>query len=155
MLALSVKWNWWDKTSQEIFLKGSYDAILKIIILCVWCNRICWHALMLKHFFFKHCTLLYVLYASPLSNMAVFYKAPPSDKCSLLWLANRPSALWLAEHHKPRLRCNTPFHNRELQTLVFATLRISSMHEQLVTLQRERNLEIASYDPFNIVVRAA
>ncbi len=22
-------------------LKGSYDAFLKIIILCIWCNRIC------------------------------------------------------------------------------------------------------------------
>ncbi len=30
----------------------------------------------------------------------VFYKAPPSDKHSLLWLANWPRALWLAEHHK-------------------------------------------------------
>ncbi len=30
----------------------------------------------------------------------VFYKAPPSDKHSLLWLASWPSALWLAEHHK-------------------------------------------------------
>ncbi len=41
----------------------------------------------------------------------VFYKAPPSDKHSLLWLANWHSALWLAEHHKPR-KCNAPFHNR-------------------------------------------
>ncbi len=24
----------------------------------------------------------------------IFYKAPPSDKYSLLWLANWPSALW-------------------------------------------------------------
>ncbi len=30
----------------------------------------------------------------------VFYKVPPTDKHSLLWLANRPRALWLAEHHK-------------------------------------------------------
>ncbi len=30
----------------------------------------------------------------------VFYKVPPSDKHSLLWLANWPRALWLAEHHK-------------------------------------------------------
>ncbi len=22
-------------------LKGSYDAFLKIVILCIWCNRIC------------------------------------------------------------------------------------------------------------------
>ncbi len=45
----------------------------------------------------------------------VFYKVPPSDKRSLLWLANWHSALWLAEHHKPRRKCNAPFHNRELQ----------------------------------------
>ncbi len=29
----------------------------------------------------------------------VFYKAPPSNEHSLLWLANWPSALWLAKHH--------------------------------------------------------
>ncbi len=44
----------------------------------------------------------------------VFYKAPPSDKRSLLWLANWPSALWLAEHPKPRRKYNAPFHNLEL-----------------------------------------
>ncbi len=31
----------------------------------------------------------------------VFYKVPPSDKHSLLWLASWHSVLWLAEHHKP------------------------------------------------------
>ncbi len=30
----------------------------------------------------------------------IFYKVPPSDKCSLLWLASWHRALWLAEHHK-------------------------------------------------------
>ncbi len=44
-------------------------------------------------------------------------KAPPLDKQSLLWLANWHSALWLAEHHKPRRNCNAPFHNHELQLL--------------------------------------
>ncbi len=34
------------------------------------------------------------------------------------------------------------------ETLVFATSGILSMHKQLVTLQRERTLEITSYDPF-------
>ncbi len=34
------------------------------------------------------------------------------------------------------------------ETLVFATSGIISTHNQLVTLQRERKLEIASYDPF-------
>ncbi len=33
----------------------------------------------------------------------IFFKAPPSDKHSLLRLANWPSALWLAEHHKHAL----------------------------------------------------
>ncbi len=32
----------------------------------------------------------------------VFYKVPPSDKHSLLWLA---------EHHKPHRKCNSPFNN--------------------------------------------
>ncbi len=36
----------------------------------------------------------------PSLKRVVFYKAPPSNKCSLLWLANRPNALWFAEHHK-------------------------------------------------------
>ncbi len=34
------------------------------------------------------------------------------------------------------------------ETLVLVTLGILSMHEQLVTLKR---LEIASYDPFNMI----
>ncbi len=52
-----------------------------------------------KHIIFH---ILYIIvdnynnyYAPPLSN-----KVPPSDKRSLLWLANWHSALWLAEHHK-------------------------------------------------------
>ncbi len=82
-------------------LKGSYDAFLKIIILCIWCNRICWHALMFKkHIIFQ---ILYII-VSPLCPASlkrfVFYKAPSSDKHSLRWLANWHSALWLAEHHK-------------------------------------------------------
>ncbi len=34
------------------------------------------------------------------------------------------------------------------ETLVFATSGILSMQNQLVTLQENRKLEIASYDPF-------
>ncbi len=29
------------KISYNFYLKGSYDAFLKIIILCIWCKRIC------------------------------------------------------------------------------------------------------------------
>ncbi len=34
------------------------------------------------------------------------------------------------------------------ETLVFATLRVLYMHEQLETLQKQGKLEIVSYDPF-------
>ncbi len=95
------------------YLKGSYDAFLKIIILCIWCNRICWHALMFKkHIIFQ---ILYIIVGPLCPASLVFYKAPPSDKRSLLWLANWHSALWLAEHHKPRRKCNAHFHNCQLQ----------------------------------------
>ncbi len=88
---------------------------LKIII---WCNRICWHALIFKkHIIFQ---ILYII-VGPLCLASLkrfaFYKVPPSDKHSLLWLANWHSALWLAEHHKPRRKCNAPLHN--LRALAF------------------------------------
>uniref|UniRef100_A0A671KG83 non-specific serine/threonine protein kinase n=1 Tax=Sinocyclocheilus anshuiensis TaxID=1608454 RepID=A0A671KG83_9TELE len=65
-------------------LKGSYDAFLKIIILCIWCNRIFLHALMFKkHIIFQ---ILYII-VGPLCPASlkrfVFYKVPPSDKRSL------------------------------------------------------------------------
>ncbi len=68
----------------NIPLKGSYDAFLKIIILCIWCNRICWHALMFKkHIIFQ---ILYII-VGPLCpaflKRFIFYKVPPSDKRSL------------------------------------------------------------------------
>ncbi len=50
--------------------------------------------------------ILYIIVGSlcPASlKSVVFYKAPFSDKKSLLWLANWHSALWLAEHHKRAL----------------------------------------------------
>ncbi len=91
---------------------------LKIIILCIWYNRICWHALIFKkHIIFQ---ILYII-VGPLCLASLkrfaFYKVPPSDKHSLLWLANWHSALWLAEHHKPRRKCNAPLHN--LRALAF------------------------------------
>ncbi len=66
-------------------LKGSYDAFLKIIILCIWCNRICWHALMFKkHIIFQ---ILYIIVGPlcpPLSNASFSTKSllPTSTVCS-------------------------------------------------------------------------
>ncbi len=100
----------------EDCLKGVIWCFLKIIILCIWRNRICWHALMFKkHIIFQ---ILYII-VGPMCPASlkrfVFYKVPPSDKRSLLWLAKWPRALWLAEHHKPRRKCNSPFHICKLQ----------------------------------------
>ncbi len=50
--------------------------------------------------------ILYIIVGPPCPSSLkrfVFYKVPPSDKHSLLWLANWPRALWLAEHHKHEL----------------------------------------------------
>ncbi len=53
-----------------------------------------------KHIVFQIlCIIVGPLCPASLKRIA-FYKAPPSDKHSLLWLASWPSALWLAEHHK-------------------------------------------------------
>ncbi len=88
--------------------KGVIWCFLKIII---WCNRISWHALMFKkHIIFQMLYIIEVPLCPASVIHVIFYKAPPSDKSSLLWLANWPSALWLAEDRK----CNSPFHNREL-----------------------------------------
>ncbi len=53
-----------------------------------------------KHIIFQ---ILYIIVSSlcPASlKRFVFYKAPPSDKHRLLWLASLHSAVWLNEHHK-------------------------------------------------------
>ncbi len=61
-----------------------------------------------KHIIFK---ILHII-VGPLCPFSlkrfIFYKAPPSDKHSLLWLANWPRALWLAEHHKQSLEMQRP-----------------------------------------------
>ncbi len=84
-------------------LKGSYDEFLKIIILYIWWNRICWHVLLFKkHIIFPILYIIVVPLCLAFLKRFVFYKVPPSDKYSLLWLANDHSALWLAEHRTPQ-----------------------------------------------------
>ncbi len=84
-----------------------------------------------KQFFFQ---IRYII-VGPLCPASlkgfVFYKVPPSDKHSLLWLANWHSALWLAEHHKLRQKCNAPFHNREtVDNVLSFTISSSPRGEQ-------------------------
>ncbi len=52
-----------------------------------------------KHIIFQILYIIVVPLCPPSLKGIVFYKAPPSNKHSLLWLASWPSALWLAEHH--------------------------------------------------------
>ncbi len=69
--------------------------------MCIWCNRICWHALMFKKHIIFQILYIFVVPLCPASfKCIVFYKVPPSNNHSLLWLANWHSALWLAEQHK-------------------------------------------------------
>ncbi len=68
----------------------------------------------------KHYVLTLYIIVGPLCPASlkrfIFYQVPPSDKHSLLWLANWHRALWLAEHHNHSLEIyNAPlYHNREL-----------------------------------------
>ncbi len=73
------------KWSMISFLKGSYNAFLKIIVLCIWCNSICWHALLLKN--------------------TVHYCSSSMPR-----LSGWHSALWLAEHrkHASEMKCPLP-----------------------------------------------
>ncbi len=89
------------------FCLCQHDRSFQFLKGVIWCffkdhyYRICWHALMFK----KHIILqiLYII-VGPLCPASlkrfVFYKFPPSNKRSLLWLASWHSALWLAEHRK-------------------------------------------------------
>ncbi len=100
----------------DLYLKGSYDAFLKIIILCIWCNRICWHALI----FIKHITfqILYII-VGPLCPASikhfVFYKPRllTSTVCSD-WPADTVHCDW-PNTTSTSQKCNTLFHNRKLQ----------------------------------------
>ncbi len=82
-------------------LKGSYDAFLKIIILCIWCNRMLLTCFNVQKYIIFQILFIIVGPLCPASlQRVIFYKVPPSDKRRLLWLANRHSELRLAEHCK-------------------------------------------------------
>ncbi len=107
----------WDK---QCFLKGSYDAFLKIIILCVWCNRICWHALMFK----KHniFLILYII-VGPLCPASLkrirchrFLQSPSFRQAQSALIGQLTQCIVFGhKHHRSRRKCNAPFYNRELQ----------------------------------------
>ncbi len=88
-----------------------------------------------KHYF----QILYIIVV-PLCPVSlkrfVFYKAPPSDKHSLLWLASWPSALWLAEHHKHeseikvKVTWHTAKYGNPYSEFVLCILPIQSAHAQ-------------------------
>ncbi len=106
----------------------SYEwSILKIIILCIWCNRICWHALMFK----KH-IIFQILYSNvgPLcsaSQMRCFGRKsllPTSTVCSD-WPNDPKHCDWSITTSTHR-KCNAPYHKHELQLYKVLIFSISS-----------------------------
>ncbi len=96
-----------------IYVKGSYDAFLKIL-LCIWHNRICWQDLMFRKYIIFQIMYISVRPLCPASlKHFVFYKVPPSDKHSLLWLASWQCVVigWTPSTSR---KCNAPFHYCEL-----------------------------------------
>jgi len=91
----------------DYYVKGSYDAILKIITLCIWCNRICCHALMFKKHIFQ---ILYII-VGPLCPASlkcfVLYKAPPSDKHKSALIGQLTRCIVISRTPQAR---NAPFH---------------------------------------------
>ncbi len=102
-------------TKKYIFLKGSYDAILKIIILCIWCNRICWHALIFKkHIIFSN-TVHYCISSMPrLSQMRRFLQSPSfrQAQSALIGLSWPVHCDWPNTTSTGR-KCNFSYNNRE------------------------------------------
>ncbi len=68
-----------------------------------------------KHIIFQILYIIVVPLCPASLKRVIFYKAPPSDKDSLLWLANWHSALWLAEHHKHASEIYRSYNKQELQ----------------------------------------
>ncbi len=96
-------------------LKGSYDAFLKIIILCIWCNRICWHALMFKKTLFSN-TVHYCRPSMPRLSQTLRFLQSPSFRQSTVcsdWPTGTVHCDWPNTASTSR-KCNAPFHNREL-----------------------------------------
>ncbi len=105
--SLLVLWIWY-------VLKGSYDAILKIII---WCNRICWHALMLKKHMNFQILCIIVGPLCPASLKRIVFLQSPSFRQALSDLMGQLETVhcdWPNTTSTCR-KCNAPLHNRKLQ----------------------------------------
>ncbi len=76
-LHISPIFLWFIYIVTFLTLKGSYDAFLKIIILCIWCNRICWHILLFKKTHYFSNTVHYCRSSMPrLSQTLRFLQSP-------------------------------------------------------------------------------
>ncbi len=94
--------------AKQCFLKGSYDAFLKIINLCVWCNRICWHCFNVQKTQNFSNTVHYCR-----SSMPRLSQTHPTQSALIGQLTQ--CIVFGHKHHRPRRKCNVPFYNRELQ----------------------------------------
>ncbi len=103
-----------SKCYQIICLKGSYNAIIKIIIFCVWCNRICRHTSMEKKNIIFQILYIIVVPLCPASpSFSTKLLLPTSAVCSD-WPTDPVHCDWPNTTSTCR-KCNAPFHNRELR----------------------------------------
>ncbi len=99
--------------SQRARLKGSYDAILKIIILCIWRNRICWHALMFKKHIIFSDTVHYCSSSMPrLSQTHRFLQSPTFRQAQSALIGQLTQCIVIGRTSSAHRKCNAPYHNR-------------------------------------------
>ncbi len=87
-----------------------------IIILCIWCNRICCHALMFKKHIIFSSTVHYCRSSmSRLSKTLSFLQSPSFRQAQSALIGQLTQCIVIGRTPQAASKCNTPFHNQELQ----------------------------------------
>ncbi len=87
-----------------MFFKGSYDAILKTIILCMYKKHIIFQIL---------CIIVVTLCPAPLKRVVSIKPLLPTSAVCSDWPTDTVHCDY--PNTSTRWKCNTPYHNHELQ----------------------------------------
>ncbi len=86
-----------------------------IIIWYIWCNRICWHALMFKKHYISH-TVHYCRSSLPgFSQKLCFLQSPSFWQAQSAPIGQLTWCVVIGRTPQAALESNAPFHNREVQ----------------------------------------
>ncbi len=89
--------------------KHSYDAILKIIILYIWCNRICWLGLIFKKYYFSN-TVHYCRSSMPrLSQTRSFLQSPSFQQVQFALIGQLTQCIVIGRTPQTHVGNVTPF----------------------------------------------